>query len=145
MGETEADPELEAIRRRKMEALQRSSGTAGQGGPGGSAGDGRPITVTDADFADFVRRHDTVVVDCWAPWCGPCRAMAPIIDELAQKWAGRVTFAKLNTDENPRTAQMFGIMSIPTLLVFKDGRFVDQVVGLPPKAQLVQMLSPLAA
>jgi thioredoxin-like negative regulator of GroEL len=71
--------------------------------------------------------------------------MAPIIDELAAKWAGKVAFAKLNTDENPRTAKQFRVNSIPTLLVFRGGRFVDQVVGLPPKAQLIRMLSPLAA
>jgi thioredoxin 1 len=133
---SESDPELEAIRRRKMEALQETVGRESVG---------HPVEVNDATLADFVRTHETVVVDCWAPWCGPCRAMAPIIDELAAKWAGRVAFAKLNTDHNPRTAQQFAIMSIPTLLIFQGGQFVDQVVGLPPKAQLVQMLSPLAA
>ena len=71
--------------------------------------------------------------------------MAPIIDDLALRWAGKVAFGKLNTDENPVTAGRYGIMSIPTLLIFKDGELADQVVGLPPKAQLVQMLAPLAA
>ena len=104
-----------------------------------------PVVVTDATFDAFVAENPTVVVDCWAPWCAPCRAMAPIIDELAGKWAGKVAFAKLNTDENPRTAARFGITSIPTLLVFRGGKFEDQVVGLPPKAQLVRMLAPLAA
>src|SRR6185295_11049069 len=90
-------------------------------------------------------QHHTVVVDCWAPWCPPCRAMSPIIDELAAKWAGKVTFGKLNTDENQETAARFAITSIPTLLIFRDGEFADQVVGLPPKAQLIRMFSPLAA
>jgi thioredoxin 1 len=129
------DPELAAIRARKLEALRRSA----------LEPPGKPLVTTDASFADFVQSHPTVVVDCWAPWCGPCRAMAPIIDELASKWEGKVTFGKLNTDENPETAVRYGIMSIPTLLIFKDGQLADQVVGLPPKAQLVQMLSPLAA
>jgi len=133
---SETDPDLQEIRRRKMEALQQS---ALRRAPN------TPVHVTDGSFAEFVRAHGTVVVDCWAPWCGPCRSMAPIIDELAAKWAGKVTFGKLNTDENPRVAQEFGIMSIPTLLIFRGGQFVDQVVGLPPKAQLVQMLAPLAA
>jgi thioredoxin 1 len=132
----QSDPELQAIRQRKLEALQRDAVAPPPG---------RPVEVSDATIGHFVQEHRTVVVDCWAPWCGPFRAMAPIIDELAAKWAGKVAFAKLNTDHNPRTAQQFGIMSIPTLLIFKEGQFVDQVVGLPPKAQLVQMLSPLAA
>lgn len=128
------DPELAAIRARKLEALQRESASGAS-----------PQTLTDGTFDAFVAAHETVIVDCWAPWCPPCRAMSPIIDELAAKWAGKVTFGKLNTDENQRTAARFGISSIPTLLIFRNGEFADQVVGLPPKAQLVQMLSPLAA
>ncbi len=133
--DAQGDPELAAIRARKLEALRRSA----------LAPAGKPVVIGDASFADFVRSHATVVVDCWAPWCGPCRAMAPIIDELSAAWAGKVTFAKLNTDENPETAMRYGIQSIPTLLIFKDGELADQVVGLPPKAQLIQMLAPLAA
>jgi len=126
------DAELEAIRARKLEALSKDA-------------QGKPEVVTDGSFDAFVNSHPTVVVDCWAPWCGPCRAMAPIIDELAAKWAGKVTFGKLNTDENPKVAMRYGVMSIPTLLIFRDGRFEDQVVGLPPTGQLVKMLAPLAA
>jgi thioredoxin 1 len=129
------DGELSAIRARKLAEMQQATGQAA----------GRPLLVTDATFESFVSGHKTVVIDCWAPWCGPCRAMGPIIDELAARWAGKVTFGKLNTDENPGTAGRYGISSIPTLLIFQGGEFVDQVVGLPPKPQLVQMLSPLAA
>ncbi|HVL47781.1 MAG TPA: thioredoxin [Candidatus Thermoplasmatota archaeon] len=93
-------------------------------------------TITDSDFESFVKSHGTVVVDCWAPWCGPCKRLEPIIDALATEYGGKVTFAKLNTDENPATAMKFGVMSIPTLLVFKNGQRVDQVVGLMPKEQL---------
>jgi thioredoxin 1 len=128
------DPELSALRARRLAKLEQVAAAA-KG----------PVTLTDASFDAFVAKHHTVVVDCWAPWCPPCRAMSPIIDELASKWAGKVTFGKLNTDENQGTAGRFGITSIPTLLIFRDGEFADQVVGLPPKAQLVRMLSPLAA
>jgi thioredoxin 1 len=130
------DPDLAAIRARKLEQLQREAA---------SPAINRPVVVNDASFDEFVQGNPTVVVDCWAPWCGPCRAMAPIIDELAAKWAGKVVFGKLNTDDNGHTAQRYGIQSIPTLLVFRNGRLVDQVVGLPPKKQLIDLLAPLAA
>jgi len=133
------DPDLQAIRARKMAALRQTVGIEERGSLA------KPTEVTDATFDAFVASHNTVVVDCWAPWCPPCRAMSPILDELAAKWAGKVTFAKLNTDNNPGVAGRFEIMSIPTLLIFQGGQYVDQIVGLPPKAQLVQMLAPLAA
>lgn len=95
-----------------------------------------PVDIQDADFADFVKTHPNVVVDAWAPWCGPCKRIAPIIEELAREYGGQVAFGKLNTDENQRTAMQYGIMSIPTLLVFKNGQRVDQIVGLVPKESL---------
>jgi len=96
----------------------------------------KPITISDDDFAEFVKTHPNVVVDAWAPWCGPCKRIAPILDELAAEYDGKVAIGKLNTDDNQRTAMQYGIMSIPTLLVFKDGERVDQVVGLMPKDAL---------
>ena len=95
-----------------------------------------PIHVTDADFDEVVKEHAYVIVDFWAEWCAPCRAIAPMIDELAKTYAGQVTFVKLNTDENPRVPQQFMVMGIPTLLFFKDGKLVDQVVGAMPKGPL---------
>ncbi|MEM2905381.1 MAG: thioredoxin [Candidatus Bathyarchaeia archaeon] len=94
------------------------------------------LTVTDVSFDKVVQGAEAVVVDCWAPWCAPCRMLAPVLEELAQAYAGKVTFAKLNTDENPLTAERFGIMSIPTLLFFKGGKLVDTVVGVVPRAYL---------
>jgi len=93
----------------------------------------KPLKITDHDMTDIVNAYPIVVVDCWAPWCGPCRMLGPIIDELAKKMQGKVAFAKLNTDENRRIASQYGIMSIPTILLFKNGDLVDRNVGaLPP-------------
>lgn len=97
-----------------------------------------PVDVTDGDFTTFVKTHPNVVIDAWAPWCGPCKRIAPIMDELAKEYNGKVAIGKLNTDDNQRIAMQYGIMSIPTLLVFKDGQRVDQIIGLMPKDALQQ-------
>jgi thioredoxin len=96
-----------------------------------------PLTVTDATFAAEVERSPLpVLLDAWAPWCGPCRAIAPAVAELAAELAGRVRVAKLNVDENTQTAARFDIRSIPTLLVLAGGREVDRIVGAQPKAAI---------
>jgi thioredoxin 1 len=100
-----------------------------------------PQEVTDQTFdRDVLQSSQPVLVDFWAPWCGPCRMVAPIVEELADEYAGRVKFVKLNTDENPTTAARFGIRSIPTLLVFKDGKPVGQIIGFRPKSDLKKRL-----
>lgn len=96
----------------------------------------RPVNLSDAEFEAFVKKYDRVVVDCWAEWCQPCRMIAPIIEELAKEYRGEVAFGKLNVDENRSTAMKYGIMSIPTILIFKDGELVDRVVGALPKPLL---------
>jgi thioredoxin 1 len=100
------------------------------------AADGLIAMVTDGDFETFVKSNPNVIVDAWAPWCSPCKRLEPILEELARGYGARVRIAKLNTDENPSAAARYGIMSLPTLLVFKNGQRVDQVVGLMPKEQL---------
>ncbi|HEX5814412.1 MAG TPA: thioredoxin TrxC [Methylomirabilota bacterium] len=105
-----------------------------------------PVTVTDATFAAEVEQSPLpVVLDLWAAWCGPCRTLAPIIEELASEMAERVRFAKLNVDENPTTASRFNVRSIPTLLVLRGGREVDRIVGVHPKAALARRLEQLTA
>jgi len=103
--------------------------------------DHKPVTVTDATFAAEVERSPVpVLLDLWAPWCGPCRMVAPVIEELAAEMAGRVRVAKLNVDENPATASRFRVQSIPTLLVLKAGRELDRMVGVQPKTVIIERL-----
>ena len=97
----------------------------------------KAFEVTDSSFeSDVVEATTPVVVDFWAVWCGPCRMVSPIVDELATEYDGKVGFAKLNVDENPEVSMKYGIRSIPTLLVFKDGKPVDQIVGALPKKEM---------
>src|SRR5688572_5847104 len=106
----------------------------------------KPLTVTDATFAVEVEQARLpVLLDMWAPWCAPCRIIAPVLEELAVEMAGRVRIAKLNVDENPLTSSRFGVRSIPTLLVFKAGREVDRIVGVQPKAELIRRLGRVTA
>jgi thioredoxin 2 len=105
-----------------------------------------PVKVTDATFAAEVEQSPLpVVLDMWAPWCGPCRSLEPVIEELANEMAGRVRFGKLNVDENPATAARFNVRSIPTLLVLKGGREIERIVGVQPKSELTRRLERLTA
>jgi thioredoxin 1 len=101
------------------------------------------LNFTDDGFDRDVVNSDTpVLVDFWAPWCGPCKAMGPTVDAIASEYAGKVKVGKLNTDDNQATAMRFGIRGIPTLLLFKGGKIVDQRVGAMPKPEVVKMLTP---
>jgi thioredoxin 1 len=131
---------LEMIKKKKLEQLQKQY----------IKGDkimekkwpDTPIHLIDADIDDTTRKFPTLVIDCWAPWCGPCRMIGPVIEELAKEMQGKIVFGKLNVDENPQTSMKYGIMSIPTMLVFKNGQLVDRFVGAMPKEMLLQKLKP---
>ena len=100
-----------------------------------------PKTLTDGDFTDAISGSDPVLVDFWAEWCGPCKMVAPILEELANEHEGALTVGKLNIDENPRTPAQFDVMSIPTMILFQDGVEKKRIVGARPKAAIMQELS----
>jgi len=101
----------------------------------------KPITIEDSTFEEAVLQAKMpVLVDFWAQWCGPCRMVAPVVEELAQEYEGRISFGKVDVDQNPKIASRYGVMSIPTLILFKDGKPISNIVGFRPKAQLKQSL-----
>jgi len=133
--ENEEDKELERIKRAKLQEIMKKTKTSFEKE---RMVLNEPIEVTDATFKEIIEKHPLVVVDCWAPWCGPCRIVAPIIEEMARDYAGKILFGKLNVDENPVIAAQYQIMGIPTLLVFNNGKPVDRIIGAMPR----QMLEP---
>ncbi|WP_342304112.1 thioredoxin [Methanolobus sp. ZRKC5] len=126
--------ELESIRQKRMQDLQRSLEKNQY--PSG------PVTIADATFDEFVSKYPLVLVDCWAPWCGPCRTISPVLDELATEMQGKLVIGKLNVDEDKMTAVKFGITSIPAMLIFKEGKYVDKLIGAVPKQNITQKLQP---
>jgi thioredoxin len=102
------------------------------------------LPLTERNFSEIVAATPRLLVDFWAPWCGPCRAIGPVLEELARAETGRLVVAKVNVDEEPGLAQRYGVQAIPTLLFFKDGEVVDTMVGAPPKAELTRRLAALA-
>jgi thioredoxin len=116
-------------------------GTRLQPGFAATFEEGKTLVVTDSTFQSAIMESDRpILVDAWAPWCGPCRMVAPIMEQLAAEAKGRYRIAKLNVDENPRTASQFQIQSIPTMLVFKNGNLVDRIVGAQPKPAIAARL-----
>ena len=132
--ENKEDEELERIKRARLREIMRGASQREQG----ESASNKPIKVTGATFKETIQNHPLVVIDCWAPWCGPCQIVAPVIEAMAQDYAGKILFGKLNVDENRKVATQYQVMSIPTLLVFKNGKLIDRIVGAMPR----QMLEP---
>jgi len=123
--------ELEEIKKKKLEQLKKQHMDRGKKMSENMPE--KPLEMSDADLDQYIQKYALVVVDCWAPWCGPCRMIHPIIEELAKEKQGEIVFGKLNVDENQQTAMKYQIMSIPSLLVFKNKKLVDKIIGAVPK------------
>jgi thioredoxin 1 len=128
------DDELQRIRERRLQELKR--GLTEKPEKPAAKPPGQVMVLDERQFPQAVRDHPFLVVDLWAPWCGPCRMVAPVIQELATEFAGRISFAKLNTDENQRIALSYGITAIPTILLFARGKLLEKVIGAYPKKML---------
>lgn len=136
------DDDLAKIMEKKLKQYQNISETKNDlnsSNPG--IGLNTPITLTDYNFDEMTKKYDKLLVDFWAPWCGPCKMVSPIIDQLAYEYSGKVVFGKLNVDDNPTVANIFGVQSIPTLIIFKEGVAIDGVMGAASKAQLIATIS----
>ena len=131
------DPELVEIQRKKIAHLLEQAQAKSHHVQNLQ---GTPTTLTDASFLSEVAKQDLIVVDFWAPWCGPCRMVGPIIEQLSAEYAGRVVFGKMNVDENQRVPSSFGIMSIPTIIILNHGKEVERLVGVYPKAHIEAMI-----
>jgi len=129
----EKDVELEKIRAKKLRELTTKM-------KGKEPAQNVLITFDDAHFEEAVKKYPLMLIDCWAAWCGPCRIIEPVVDELARDYAGRITVGKLNVDENPNTSMSFGITSIPTLLIMKSGKEVERIIGAVPKQFIEEKL-----
>ncbi len=123
--------DIEEIRRKKMEELMKKMI--------------KPIKVDNSNFEEVINSNENVVVDFWAEWCGPCKILAPIIDELAKEYTGKVVFAKLNVDEARDIAINYGISAIPTLIFFKKGKPVDALIGVLPKGEIKRWIDRILA
>jgi thioredoxin len=125
------DNEISAIMKRKKEILEEKLRSMNE-----IKKIKKPINLTDSNFDIEKSKYSLLVVDFWATWCGPCKMISPIIEQLAEQYAGKIVFGKVNVDENPHISQRFGIQSIPTLMIVKEGQVIDVMIGALPKGQI---------
>lgn len=125
------DEEISAIMKRKKEILEEKLRSMNE-----IKEIKKPINLTDSNFDIEKSKYSLLVVDFWAAWCGPCKMISPIIEQLAEQYAGKIVFGKVNVDENPHISQRFGIQSIPTLMIVKEGQVIDVMIGALPKGQI---------
>lgn len=125
------DEEISAIMKRKKEILEEKLRSMNE-----IKKIKKPINLTDSNFDIEKAKYSLLVVDFWAAWCGPCKMVTPIIEQLAEQYAGKIIFGKVNVDENPHISQRFGIQSIPTLMILKEGQVIDVMIGALPKGQI---------
>ncbi len=126
-----SDDELQEIKQRKMAELQKAAASMTM-----MSALSEPVVLTDSNFKDEIAKYPVMLVDFWAPWCGPCRMVSPIIEQLAKEYSGRVAFGKVNVDKKQMITGSFGVQSIPTMMIFKGGKPVDVMIGALPKAQI---------
>ena len=136
----EKDEEIAAIKLRRLIEFQRNMKEKAS-----MQNISVPLSLTDVNFKEEVLKYAYLLVDFWAPWCGPCRMVSPVIEQLAKDYAGRIVFAKVNVDENQSIAKSFAIQSIPTMIIFKNGKVFDVITGALPKAQIENKLKQLLA
>lgn len=125
------DDELEAIKQRKMAELQKAAAAKAV-----MSALTEPVVLTNSNFKIEVAKYPVMLVDFWASWCGPCRMVSPIIEQLAREYSGKVAFGKVNVDENQMISASFGVQSIPTMMIFRGGKAVDVMIGALPKSQI---------
>lgn len=125
-------PDITEIKKKKLDGLKKKAEAPAV-----------QVIVSDSSFPEFIKKHLFVVIDAYTDWCGPCKMMSPVIDEFAREFAGKVVFGKLDVDANPQTAAQFGIMSIPTVLFFKNGEYADTMVGFGGKEMLKKKIEEL--
>ncbi len=136
------DDDFNEIMERKMKHYKEKNNVGANNKINNEMAHNKPITLTDYNFTESVKKHRMLIVDFWASWCGPCKIVSPVIDQLSSELAGKAVFGKINVDDNPSVSNAFGIQSIPTIIIFKNAQAIDRVVGAMTKSQLISKISP---